>query len=122
MHRHIWTTLGFLCLALGLIGAALPVMPTTPFVLLAAFAFGRGSPRLRHRLETDPRFGPAILRWETHGAIAPRHKLISCVAMTASVALSLAIGVPPIALAIQVVCIAGAMLFVLTRPDGPRQE
>ncbi len=77
MGRMFWTGIGSACLALGVIGIVLPILPTTPFVLLAAFAFARGSPRLRHWLETDPRFGPPIRDWERHGAIAPRAKRLA---------------------------------------------
>ena len=90
MRRSLWTAFGLVCLGLGLIGVALPLVPTTPFILLAAFAFGRGSPRLRRWTVEHPRFGPAVARWEAHGAIAPRHKRYACIAMAASLALSLA--------------------------------
>jgi uncharacterized membrane protein YbaN (DUF454 family) len=119
MRRGLWTVFGLACVGIGLVGAALPLVPTTPFILLAAFAFARGSPRLRRWTLEHPRFGPTVARWEADGAIAPRHKRYACAAMALSLAVSLAAGIPTAALAIQALCLAGAALFVLTRPDGP---
>lgn len=116
MRARLWTALGLCCVALGLLGVVLPLLPTTPFMLLAAFAFGRGSPRLRRWLVGHPRFGPAIRRWEADGAIAPRHKALACGMMAVSLAIGLAAGLPRTALLVQAVCIAGAAAFVLTRP------
>jgi uncharacterized protein len=122
MRRSLWNAFGLACLGLGLIGVALPLVPTTPFVLLAAFAFGHGSPRLRRWTVEHPRFGPAVARWEAHGAIAPRHKRLACIAMAATLALSLLARLPATAIAIQALCLAGAAGFVLTRPDGPTDD
>jgi uncharacterized membrane protein YbaN (DUF454 family) len=119
MRRVLWNTLGFASLGLGLIGAVLPLLPTTPFMLLAAFAFGQGSPRFRGWIVAHPTFGPAVSRWEASGAISRRHKWIGCGAMALSLAVSLALGLPPAALAIQALCLAGAATFILSRPDGP---
>jgi uncharacterized membrane protein YbaN (DUF454 family) len=121
LGRIFWTGLGGLSLTLGIMGIVLPLLPTTPFVLLAAFAFARGSPRLRNWLESHPRFGPPIRDWEHDGAIAPRAKRLACVAMAATLVFGLAIGLRPALLAIQAACLAGAAAFVLTRPDGPRR-
>lgn len=120
MGRIFWTGMGSAFLALGAIGVLLPLLPTTPFVLLAAFAFARGSPRLRHWLESHPRFGPPIQDWERYGAIAPRAKRLATALMALTLALSLLAGLPLRLLAIQAACLAGAATFVLTRPDGPR--
>jgi uncharacterized membrane protein YbaN (DUF454 family) len=88
-------------------------------MLLAAFAFGQGSPRFRAWIVAHPTFGPAVSRWEASGAISRRHKWIGCGAMALSLAVSLALGLPPAALAIQALCLAGAATFILSRPGGP---
>lgn len=117
LARSLWVALGGLSLALGALGVILPILPTTPFVLLAAFAFGKGSPRLRAWLVDHRTFGPAIHHWERDGAIAPRHKRMAAIMMAAAFLLSLILGLPWHVLAIQAVCLGGAAAFVLSRPD-----
>lgn len=118
LARPFWTAIGGLALALGLIGLFLPVVPTTPFILLAAFAFGKSSPRLRNWLETHPVFGPPILDWETRGAIAPRHKALAAGMMAVTFTVSAILALPAHVLVIQAVCLGGAALYVLTRPSA----
>jgi uncharacterized protein len=118
LARPFWNAIGGLALVLGLIGLFLPVIPTTPFILLAAFAFGKSSPRLRHWLETHPVLGPPILDWETKGAIAPRHKAMAAGMMAVTFTVSAILALPAYVLIIQAVCLGGAALYVLTRPSA----
>ena len=122
MRRGLWTALGIVAAGLGLVGLALPVVPTVPFMIVAAFAFGRGSPRLRRWTLEHPTFGPPVRRWEEDGAISRRHKLYGVAGMAGSLALGLFLALPGTVLAIQAVCLAGAAAFVLTRPDGPPER
>ena len=119
--RLLWTAAGVVALALGAIGAFLPVLPTTPFVLLAAFAFGKGSPRLRHWLTSHDLFGPAIADWEANGAIARPVKALACAMMALAFAASVLAGFKPVVLLIQALCLGAAATYVLTRPSGPRE-
>ncbi len=114
----LWTLAGLLSLAIGIIGIFLPVLPTTPLVLLAAFCFGKGSPRLRIWLLGHRRFGPMIENWQATGSIAPRAKRMALIAMAAALGLSAALGLAYWVLALQFVCMAGAATFILTRPDA----
>ncbi|WP_424929365.1 YbaN family protein [Amaricoccus tamworthensis] len=117
--RAFWFLVGLVSLALGTIGIALPVLPTTPFVILAAFAFSRSAPGFAAYLDNHRLFGPMIADWRSHGAIARRYKIIAVTMMAAAFALSVAMAVKPMVLLIQAVCLSGAAAFVLTRPDGP---
>jgi uncharacterized membrane protein YbaN (DUF454 family) len=65
---------GLAALATGVIGLFVPLLPTTPLVLLAAFCFSRSSPRLERWLLEHRRFGPMIIDWRTHRAIPLRAK------------------------------------------------
>lgn len=118
--RLIWAALGLLALACGIIGVVLPLVPTVPFVLLAAFCFARSSERLHSWLLTHPRFGPAIVDWQTYGAVSPRGKRLATIGCTVVLGLSVTMGLPDHVIAIQAGVLSLVMLFIWTRPNGPR--
>lgn len=120
MSRLVWFSLGSLALLLGVIGIVLPLLPTTPFVILAAFCFGKGSPRVERWLLENRTFGPMIADWRAHGAIALKYKIIGAVMMIILLLFSVAIGVKARILIVQAVCMGGAALYVWTRPSGPK--
>ena len=72
MLRSLYLIGGFAAVALGIAGILLPLLPTVPFMILAAFCFARSSPRFEARLIEHPVFGPHIIRWRTNGAISRR--------------------------------------------------
>lgn len=82
--RHLWRLLGIAALTLGLVGAFVPLLPTVPFVLLAAFAFARSNPAWERRLLDHPRFGPPIRAWRETGSISRRGKALAVAAFAAS--------------------------------------
>jgi uncharacterized membrane protein YbaN (DUF454 family) len=79
--RLLWALAGALALATGIVGIFLPLLPTTPFVLLAAFCFTRGSTRCERWLLQHPRFGPLVRDWREHRAVPLRAKQLATVMM-----------------------------------------
>lgn len=72
-----------MCLALGLIGVVMPGLPTTPFILVAAWAAARGSRRLHRWLTRHPVFGPMVRDWRREGAVTRKAKWTATLAMVA---------------------------------------
>lgn len=117
MMRTLYAALGLFALGLAALGAVLPLLPTTPFILLAAYCFARSSKRLHDWLLAHAYFGPIIKNWRASGAIAPRHKAAAAVAMASALGVSIILGVGPAVLAIQSLVLLGAAAFVLSRPN-----
>jgi uncharacterized membrane protein YbaN (DUF454 family) len=82
--RLVWLGGGSSSLLLGVIGIFVPELPTTPFVLLAAFCFARGSPRWERWLLAHPRFGPYVRDWREQRAVPLRAKQLATVMMVLS--------------------------------------
>ncbi len=108
---------GVVSLLLGLIGIVLPLLPTVPFLLLSAFCFARSSEWLHHWLITHPRLGPPILEWQTRGAISKRGKRAATVSIFTVFAISLALGLKPLILLVQLTVLACVLIFIWTRPN-----
>lgn len=79
--RLIWLLAGLSCVALGFIGALVPLMPTTIFLVLATGCFARSSPRLEGWLLGHPRFGPTLQAWRAEGAMSRPAKAMACSGM-----------------------------------------
>lgn len=117
--RILYAAAGFGFLALAVIGALLPVMPTTIFVILAAGCFARSSPALERRMLAHPRFGPAILAWREHGAIPRRAKAYASAGMAAGFAIFLFAARPgPVLMICVGFVLAACGFYVLSRPDA----
>jgi len=81
-QRVLWLLAGGLALLTGIVGIFLPLLPTTPFVLLAAFCFSRGSQRCEAWLLQHPRFGPMVRDWRANRAVPLRAKQLATLMMT----------------------------------------
>lgn len=117
--RFVFLCLGWFFVALGVIGAFLPVMPTTPFLLLAVACFTRSSPRMKAWLLNHKTFGPPLRNWQDHGGISRRAKIMAICLMAASYAAFWFGSHPAPWLAVLVAAIMlGSSAFIVTRPDG----
>lgn len=88
-QRALWLATGVLSLATGIVGIFVPVLPTTPFVLLAAFCYSRASLRLHAMLVGHRLFGPLIREWHESHSIPPRAKIAGLTLMAMSFASSI---------------------------------
>lgn len=117
LARVLYLLAGLLSLALGVIGAFLPLLPTVPLMLLAAFCFSRSSPRLEAWLVDHPRFGPHIRAWKARGAISRAGKHAALVAFGASALLGLVFLEGPLALLPLAMALVGGS-WIVTRPES----
>ena len=113
--RIIWLTFGLGSLMLAGLDVMLPLLPATPFAILATFCFARSSPALNERLLQSRMFGKAIRDWRTHRAISRRAKVASVLTMALSLAVSLLLAVDPAIVGLQALVMSGAGAFILTR-------
>jgi len=86
-HRFVWVqvafaALGTLFLLIGIVGIFMPILPTTPFLLLATACYARSSRRFYNWLMNHPALGPLIIEWRTHRSIPWRVKLVAVATMT----------------------------------------
>lgn len=82
--KRLLTFLGFLFVLIGFIGIFLPLLPTTPFLLLALFCFSKGSERFHSWLYHHPLLGKPIRDWEEKGSIPMRAKLLATIMLSIS--------------------------------------
>ncbi len=115
--RALFVTAGLLCVGLAGLGAVLPGLPTTPWVLLASYCFARSSPRLYRWLRHSPFFGRIIRDWEEHRGVRLRTKLVAVTMVVIVVSLSLTFGGLPdwvkCTIAGLAACGMGTILFVV---------
>ena len=115
--RIVWFILGVLSVLAGFVGVFLPVLPTVPFLLLAAFFFGKSSQRAYDWLLSHKTLGPPIRDWQENGAISRRAKYMSAASMAAVFAISVLLRIPIYIIIIQIVTLLSVSYFIWTRPD-----
>lgn len=121
MRRAFYLTLGWICFGLGVVGALLPIMPTTPFMIAAAWAFSRGSKRWHRWLLQRPIVGPILADWERHGVIRPAARRAATIGIVVAFSITFALVVRTWPMAVLHLSIAAAVLgYIHTRPSKPR--
>ncbi|WFE87433.1 YbaN family protein [Roseibium porphyridii] len=124
MRRATFKLLGTGCVGLGIVGAFLPLLPSTIFFILAAACFARSSPALETRILNHPVFGPPVVAWREHGAIGRKSKAIAVAGMTFGYGMFFYTAQPSAWLAVLVgLFMIGCATYVLSRPSDlkPRQ-
>ena len=115
--RHGFQALGWFCLGLGGLGIILPILPTTPFLLVAVWAFSKASPELAERIRAHPRYGPYILAWENYGVIPNFAKVLAVLMMSGSFAWLYLGTEAPLAVKIGVgITLLAVAVYIVTRP------
>jgi hypothetical protein len=80
----VYRSIGVLCVGLATAGVFLPLLPTTVFLLIALWAFAKGSPEWAERVRRHPRLGPFVRDWEERRAIPRRAKVLAVAMMAGS--------------------------------------
>ncbi|WP_376753546.1 YbaN family protein [Candidatus Nitrospira neomarina] len=115
--RFIMLVIGWGSLALGILGLFFPLLPTMPFILLAASCFSKSSPRLHSWLLSQPLLGPMIQNWHHEGSINQNTKVTATIFMIGFFGCSLLFFPTSTLLTIFLVCIGtGVLCFIWTRP------
>lgn len=114
---RLYQALGTLFFSLGAVGIGVPLLPTVPFWILAAFFYAKSAPALRDRIYTHPHFGKPVRDFLENGALSRKGKVASVAGITGGVSLSVfAFSLPStVALAIAL-CVLPVVLFLVTRP------
>ena len=122
--RWLWLCLAYVALALGVIGIFLPGLPTTPFVLLSAYAAARGSDRLHAWLLSHRLYGPMIRDWQASGAVSRRAKLwaIGMMALCAVIFFFTAPRVWMAALGTAIMTVVAVWLWLRPEPGDEREK
>lgn len=117
--RALWLVVGLFFTGLGFVGLFLPVLPTVPFLIVAAAAFARSSRRLEAWLLEHRQFGPLIRAWRETGAIPRRAKLLAGAGSLTGLGVFVVLREPTLWQGLGVGgLIAAGLSYVFTRPDG----
>ena len=92
--RQLWVVGGTILLGIGVVGIFLPLLPTTPFLLLAAFCYSRGSRRFHRWLLGNRFLGAYIRRYQEHRSMTPRHKAFTLTLLWVGIGLTAGFAVP----------------------------
>jgi len=121
--RLLLQSVGWLAVGLGGVGVILPLLPTTPFLLLAALCFSRSSPRFERWLSHHRVFGPMLDQWRRYGAIPLKAKWLATVMICASMALAwTAMAIPLWAKGLSQLMLLAVLGFIWTRPAAPQPQ
>jgi uncharacterized membrane protein YbaN (DUF454 family) len=114
--RRLYLAAGLFFVGLGAVGAILPLLPTVPFLLLAAFCFARSNPVWEQRILDHPQWGPQIIDWRERGAISRKAKIAAIATLVAGIAFTwVTLGFPWVWFSVGALVIIGG--WIATRPE-----
>jgi uncharacterized membrane protein YbaN (DUF454 family) len=120
--RAIYSTLGIIFVIIGVIGIITPLLPTTPFLLLAAACFARGSQRFHQWLMTHPTLSKPIIDWQKNGVIRRPAKILATIFIGLNLAFPIFI-INSVNTPMKAAILATGLLvlaFIWTRPSSPK--
>jgi uncharacterized membrane protein YbaN (DUF454 family) len=125
--KPVLFALGWISVLLGVIGAFLPVLPTTPFMILAAYLFNKSSPRVHSWLTSTPYFGDAIIDWERNKVIRPKAKRMATIMIVLLMGSTIIFAKIHWGLKVMLAVIGASVItFILTRrshaPEGRKTD
>ena len=121
-RRLPYLCLAYACVGLGAIGIVLPLLPTTPFLLVAAWAAPKGSARLDHWLHNHRHFGPILHAWQQHRAVPRRAKWLAGILMLISWVVLLLSDTHPLVPVMSGLLFLAVGIFLATRPDAAYRD
>lgn len=114
--RPVYLSIGIIAVLCGAIGAALPIMPTVPFLILAAFCFAKSHPAWEKKILDHPHWGPQLRDWHERRAISRRSKVMAIGAMaTGAVFTYFTLGPPWVYISLAILVISGS--WIATRNE-----
>ena len=119
LNRHLLIVLGWFFVVLGVIGIVLPVLPTTPFLIVALALFSKSSPRFHQMLLNNQRIGPVLKQWEENKTLSRKTKYKAFFLIILTFSISVAILDNKIQLQLLLVGIAIVLLFFIWRIKEP---
>ena len=122
MKKIIYLLFGHIFLMLGILGAFLPVLPTTPFLLLSAFLYSKSSPRLHNWIMSHKYLGPPLKDWHERGVIGMKAKIIATIMLVLVIVLRIStLNVSVWVRGFATAVLIGVLVFIWTRPSQRSQ-
>lgn len=112
----LWKLTGLFCVGLAILGAILPILPTTIFLIMATACFAKSSPRLQRKLLNNKTFGPLIHEWQQHRSIPRKAKRIALLTIILSVAWSGYLLQDALLTLLVVLLVVGPFIFLYRMP------
>lgn len=122
LSQYMFKIVGLFFVGLAMLGVVLPVLPTTPFLLVAAYCFAKSSPALYKKLLNNKIFGPLIYNWQHYRCIEKRAKYIALLTMVLSVIVSAFIVANSYLLFLIILLMLFPFIFVWRLPEKTNQQ